>query len=80
MRLRFTHPWVGQAERLACRKRQPGAFVGAACTHYVERRTNRKATVAAVWALCAGLRAGVEAGAPVEGISAVLGCMWAASA
>ena len=24
----FTHPWVGQAERLACRKRQPTQFPG----------------------------------------------------
>ena len=24
----FTHPWVGQAERLACRKRPPNAFCG----------------------------------------------------
>ena len=29
----FTHCWVGQAEHLACRKRQPGAFAGAARTH-----------------------------------------------
>src|SRR5699024_7758726 len=31
----FTHPWVGQAERLACRKRQPNAFLRAeARTHF----------------------------------------------
>ncbi len=24
----FTHPWVGQAERLACRKRPPTQFPG----------------------------------------------------
>ena len=29
----FTHPWVGQAEHLACRKRQPGTFAGVARTH-----------------------------------------------
>ncbi len=32
---RITHPWVGQAEHLACRKRQPGAFAGVAHTHFV---------------------------------------------
>lgn len=31
----FTHPRVGQAERLACRKRQPNAFLRAeARTHF----------------------------------------------
>ena len=29
----FIHCWVGQAEHLACRKRQPGAFAGVARTH-----------------------------------------------
>ena len=31
----FTHPWVGQAEHLACRKRLPNAFLRAeARTHF----------------------------------------------
>ena len=31
----FTHPWVGQAERLACRERLPNAFLRAeARTHF----------------------------------------------
>ena len=31
----FTHPWVGQAERLACRERPPNAFLRAeARTHF----------------------------------------------
>ena len=55
----FTHPWVGQAEHLACRKRQPGAFAGAARTHSGKGgRHHRKASVAAVSALCAAFREG----------------------
>ena len=56
----FTHPWVGQAERLACRKRQPGAFAGVARTHFPpacsKHRTaeQESAPVAAVLPLCAG--------------------------
>ena len=31
----FTHPWVGQAEHLACRERLPNAFLRAeARTHF----------------------------------------------
>ena len=50
----FTHPWVGQAEHLACRKRQPGALAGVARTHSGRGgRCPQKAPVAAVSALCA---------------------------
>ncbi|WP_204741958.1 hypothetical protein, partial [Intestinimonas butyriciproducens] len=32
----FTHPWVGQAEHLACRERLPNAFLRAeARTHFL---------------------------------------------
>ena len=37
----FTHPRVGQAERLACRKRQPNAFLRAeARAHFYGHRPN----------------------------------------
>ena len=68
----FTHPRVGQAEHLACRKRLPNAFCGqkpaptfaqsrASGSSGTRQLSRRAPPVAAVWALCAGLRAGVEA-------------------
>ena len=57
-----THPWVGQAEHLACRKRQLGAFAGAARTHSGREGHHGKAPVAAVSALCAGFGERLEEG------------------
>ena len=44
----FSHPWVGQAERLACRERQPDALLRAeARTHFATRgrMTERRKSV-----------------------------------
>ena len=71
------HLWVGQAEHLACRKRQPGAFAGAARTHSRRRagRPQEGPCRGRVGPVCWFRGRGGEM-IPVEGIWTVLGRVW----
>ena len=68
---------MGQAEHLACRKRLPGTFAGVARTHSPGRgrRPQEDPCHGRVGPVCWFEGRGGD-GAPVGGVSAVLGRVW----
>ena len=61
----FTHPGVGQAEHLACRKRQPGAFAGVARTHFRKGAGSHRKPLSLPCGPCVPISGQEQTGAPL---------------